>query len=73
MLGIPIAFEKVQERIKVMPIYEFDCLKFQNTFTRMLSFSEYEKKSNAGVRCPKCQSRKVEQLVSAQVQTPKKS
>ncbi len=25
MLGIQIAFEKVQERIKVMPIYEFDC------------------------------------------------
>jgi hypothetical protein len=25
--GIPIALEKVQERIKVMPIYEFDCQK----------------------------------------------
>ncbi len=71
--GIPIALEKVQERIKVMPIYEFDCLKCKNTFTLMLSFSEYEKKVKAGVRCPKCQSKKVEQLVSAQVQTPKKS
>ncbi len=56
-----------------MPIYEFDCLKCKNTFTLMLSFSEYEKKAKAGFRCPKCQSKKVEQLVSAQVQTPKKS
>ncbi len=84
---MPIALEKVQERIKVMPIYEFDCLKCKNTFTLMLSFSEYEEKAKAGVRCPKCQSKKVEQLVrcpkcqskkveqlvSAQVQTPKKS
>ena len=73
MLGIQIAFEKVQERIKVTPIYEFDCLKCKNTFTQMLSLSEYEKKAKAGVRCPKCQSKKVEQLVSAQVQTSKKS
>jgi len=55
----------VQERIKVVPIYEFDCLKCKNTFTLMLSLSEYEKKAKAGVRCPKCQSKKVEQLVSA--------
>ena len=72
-MGIPIAFEKVQEGIKLMPIYEFDCLKCKNTFTLMLSFSEYERKAKAGFRCPKCQSKKVEQLVSAQVQTPKKS
>ena len=71
--GIPIAPKKVQERIKVMPIYEFDCLKCKNTFTLMLSFSEYEEKAKAGVRCPECQSKQVEQLVSAQVQTPKKS
>ncbi len=71
--GIPIALEKVQERIKVMPIYEFDCLKCKNTFTLVLFFSEYEEKTKAGVRCPECQSKKVEQLVSAQVQTPKKS
>ena len=63
----------MQERKKVMPIYEFDCLKCKNTFTLMLSFSEYEKKAKAGFRCPKCQSKQVEQLVSAQVQTPKKS
>ncbi len=56
-----------------MPIYEFECLKCKNIFTLMLSFSEYEKEAEAGVRCPKCQSKKVEQLVSAQVQTPKKS
>ncbi len=56
-----------------MPIYEFDCLKCKNTFTLMLSFSEYEEKAKAGVRCPKCQSKKVEQLVSAHVQTAKKS
>jgi putative FmdB family regulatory protein len=73
VLGIPIAFEKVEERTKVMPIYEFDCLKCKNTFTLLLSFSEYEEQAKAGVRCPKCQSKKVEQLVSAQVQTPKKS
>ncbi len=73
VLGIPIAFEQVKEGVKVMPIYEFDCLKCKNTFTLMLSFSEYEKKVKAGVRCPKCQSKKVEQLVSAQVRTSKKS
>ncbi len=56
-----------------MPIYEFDCLKCTNTFTLILSLSEYERKAKAGVRCPRCQSRKVEQLVSAQVQTSKKS
>ncbi len=56
-----------------MPIYEFDCLKCKNTFTLMLSLSEYEEKAKAGVRCPTCQSKKVEQLVSAQVQTSKKS
>ena len=72
-MGIPIAFEQVKEGVKVMPIYEFDCLKCKNTFTLMLSLSEYEEEAKAGVRCPKCQSKKVEQLVSAQVQTSKKS
>ena len=57
----------------MMPIYEFECLKCEHNFTLVLSFSEYEKKDKAGFRCPKCRSQRVEQLVSVQVRTSKKS
>jgi putative FmdB family regulatory protein len=45
-----------------MPTYDYQCEKCQNEFTLILSISEHEKDK---VRCPKCKSRKVRQLMSA--------
>jgi len=57
-----------------MPFYEFECLKCGNKFTETISISEYERKKAKGFRCPKCSSKKVEQLVSTvMVETSKKS
>ncbi|GAB4239367.1 MAG: hypothetical protein Kow00109_14190 [Acidobacteriota bacterium] len=56
-----------------MPTYEFRCLKCDHVFTELLTVAEYEKQAKKGFRCPKCQSRKVEQHLAVQVQTSKKS
>ena len=45
-----------------MPTYDYQCQKCQNEFTLILSMSEHEKKK---IRCPKCKSTKVKQLISA--------
>ncbi|HSW39935.1 MAG TPA: zinc ribbon domain-containing protein [Acidobacteriota bacterium] len=56
-----------------MPIYEYRCLQCDHTFQEMISFSVWEKKQKDGFTCPKCGSRNVEQALSANVQTSKKS
>ncbi len=56
-----------------MPVYEFECLKCQNQFIYTLVVGEYEKKARGGFRCPKCHTRRVEQLIGAKIQTAKKS
>lgn len=57
-----------------MPSYDFECLKCGNVFQEVISLVEYEKKSSKGFRCPKCNSRKVDQLVSGvTVETSRKS
>ncbi|MFQ5738584.1 MAG: FmdB family zinc ribbon protein [Acidobacteriota bacterium] len=57
-----------------MPFYEFECLKCGHSFQETLSVSEYEKREKRGFRCPKCHTRRVEQLVSnVMVETSKKS
>jgi putative FmdB family regulatory protein len=43
-----------------MPIYEYLCKKCRKRFTLVMSVSEYEKKK---IKCPKCQSTRVEQEV----------
>ncbi|MEW6264234.1 MAG: zinc ribbon domain-containing protein [Thermodesulfobacteriota bacterium] len=54
-----------------MPTYEFICQKCEKPFTLTVSISEYEKKK---FKCPKCNSTKVKQQVSAfQSITRKKS
>jgi len=45
-----------------MPIYEYVCKECNNKFTLVLTITEYEKILPA---CPKCKSRKVEQLPAA--------
>lgn len=45
-----------------MPIYEYVCKECKNQFTLVLTITEYEKLLPA---CPKCKSRKVEQLPAA--------
>ncbi len=56
-----------------MPHYEFKCLKCGRMFNEILTIREYETATRKGFRCPKCQSKKVEQTVNVQVQTSKKS
>jgi len=54
-----------------MPRYEFKCRDCKRAFTLDMKIEEYEKKN---YRCPKCNSKKVLQQVSAfQTITSKKS
>ncbi len=56
-----------------MPIYEFECLKCKEIFQETVSIAHYEKQREK-FRCPKCKSRRVEQLVSrVMVETSRKS
>ncbi len=55
-----------------MPSYEFKCTECGKRFTQKLSFEEHDRRR--GRKCPKCGSRKVEQLISPVfVKTSKKS
>ena len=44
-----------------MPTYEYLCEACKKQFSLIQSFSEHEK---AKVACPKCESKKVKQLIS---------
>jgi len=55
-----------------MPTYEYRCGKCGRRFEKIMTFSEHERKPRPP--CPKCSSRKVEQLASAfQAVTGKKT
>jgi putative FmdB family regulatory protein len=56
-----------------MPVYEFDCRECNNRFQELMPVSEWEKKRKDGFKCPKCGSKNVEEVLSASVQTSKKS
>ena len=45
-----------------MPVYDFKCEDCRKRFTLTLTLSQ---KSSARIKCPKCDSRKVEQQYSA--------
>ena len=45
-----------------MPQYTFVCKECSKTFTKILRVSELEK---GGIKCPECQSEKVEQQLAA--------
>jgi putative FmdB family regulatory protein len=45
-----------------MPNYPFECQKCRKTFTVTLTFKEYDQHK---VKCPKCGSASVQQLLSA--------
>ena len=54
-----------------MPTYEYECEECKKKFSRILSIAEHGKKA---VKCPKCKSKKVRQVVSSFIaQTSKKS
>ena len=58
----------------IMPTYSFECLKCGHKFDETMPVTAYEKKEAKGFSCPKCRSKKVEQLVVGfMVQTSKKS
>lgn len=55
-----------------MPTYEYECQKCHGIFLKIQSFSEHD--MHKKVKCPKCGSEKVRQLLgSVNVQTSKKS
>lgn len=55
-----------------MPAYEYKCEKCQLIFLEIQTFVEHEKHEK--VKCPKCGSERVRQLISmVNVQTSKKS
>ncbi len=57
-----------------MPFYDFQCLKCGHKFQEILSLVEYDKRERKGFRCPKCMTKRVEQVVvPAMVETSKKS
>lgn len=54
-----------------MPTYDFQCAGCKKKFTLTMSFSEYGKTK---VKCPKCNSKKVQQRFSSfYAKTSKKS
>jgi putative FmdB family regulatory protein len=54
-----------------MPTYEYRCLACKKRFNLILSISEH---SAGKAKCPKCNGKKLEQILSAfQVKTSKKS
>jgi len=53
-----------------MPHYEFFCKACMKTFSKVLTFTEYEESK---IMCPHCGSREVEQQVSPFSVTSKKS
>jgi putative FmdB family regulatory protein len=55
-----------------MPSYEYRCRQCRRSFVKVMTFGEHERKSKPA--CPKCRSRKVEQLPSSfQAVTGKKT
>ncbi len=44
-----------------MPVYEYVCKDCKHSFEKVLTFTEHDKNE---VRCPKCNSRNVEQDVA---------
>ncbi|NLV32853.1 MAG: zinc ribbon domain-containing protein [Acidobacteria bacterium] len=56
-----------------MPVYEFECEECSHKFQEMIPVSDWEKKQKDGFSCPECGSRKVEEVLSANVQTSRKS
>lgn len=54
-----------------MPSYDYECTQCGKTFTVQQRVEEHERKKN---KCPKCSSKKVEQLMSpVYVKTSRKS
>ena len=54
-----------------MPVYEYVCLDCKKKFSETRPVSDYDRKA---VKCPKCNSRKVERLWSTvNVETSRKS
>lgn len=56
-----------------MPVYEFECKECNRKFEEVISVDAWEKKQKDGFACPKCGSKNVEEVLSANVQTSKKS
>jgi len=55
-----------------MPTYEYRCKNCGRTFEKRMTFGQHQRRSNPS--CPKCKSRKVEQLLSRfQAVTSKKT
>jgi len=45
-----------------MPTYDYVCEKCSHRFSAVMTFAEHEKKAKPG--CPKCNSKKVRQIVT---------
>jgi putative FmdB family regulatory protein len=56
-----------------MPIYEFECGECNHRFQEIMSVNDWEKKQKKGFTCPECKSKNVDEVLSASVQTSKKS
>jgi putative FmdB family regulatory protein len=55
-----------------MPTYEYECTKCGERFAQRRTFEQFDR--GKGVKCPKCSSTKVQQLLStAFAKTSKKS
>lgn len=55
-----------------MPYYDFECTQCHEVFSQKQTFAEHDK--HRPVKCPKCSSTKVKQLIAAAfAKTSKKS
>lgn len=56
-----------------MPVYEFECKNCNRRFQEVISVNTWEEKQKDGFVCPQCGSKNVEEIISANVQTSRKS
>jgi putative FmdB family regulatory protein len=63
MIPLMIRILKTTEQEGPMPTYEFNCEKCGNQFSVIMGVWEYDKEM-ARMRCPKCKSKRVKQVLS---------
>ena len=60
--GRPIVVRRGSRKEETMPIYEYECRQCKQTFTEKQTFQEHDR--HGKVKCPKCGTTGVQQVIS---------